>query len=286
MSISAEALRQGMELCQIPAHRRGRIEEALTNHAEIVSECLGRFQKAFEHYDRELFRFPEGLEEQTLASVITAVYCLMTPLARESYLRKGYREEDWRVNIPDINWHTNDGPKGEFWLTSKDFAWQFGILDARVIKVGRLQYNPRACEEDYPGLGLRVGDPLINIHIPACGALDPQECRKSIQMADEYLVPKFGECKAFFCQSWFLNPMFRKYLPQNSNIIQFQNLGILIPVNISREDVVLDRVFRYFHEDPFTPTPRTSLQKAVQTMMLKKEPLSAGQLIILRKIEK
>ena len=156
------------------------------------------------------------------------------------------------------------------------------ILAADVIQLGRLQFQKINSPYDFPGLGIQEGELLMNIHIPALGPLDIEACRESLRRAEELFVPMFGEFKAFFCHSWLLNPVYRRYLPPTSNIIRFQNLGTVIPFHNSLDRDAPYRVFLNYHEDPFTSKPRSAMQRAVQQMILRGESLSAACMLIMR----
>lgn len=73
-------------------------------------------------------------------------------------------------------------------------------------------------------------DPVIHLHIPADGPLLPEQvqdsCRKMLKFHRDVLK---REPKAFVCESWLLDPMFEKLLPEKSNILKFQRLGYRMP---------------------------------------------------------
>lgn len=63
--------------------------------------------------------------------------------------------------------------------------------------------------------------------------------------------------KAVICQSWLLDTQLEGMLPESSNIIKFQKLGIHYQV-----DEKADTVFRIFgSQDPFTVKNPTTLQR-------------------------
>ncbi|MBO7147030.1 MAG: DUF5596 domain-containing protein [Lentisphaeria bacterium] len=78
---------------------------------------------------------------------------------------------------------------------------------------------------------LKYGDPVINIHIPESGPLKAQACKESMIRAREFFaeyLPAY-QWKAFFCDSWLLDPQLQSILPPESNIREFQRNGYLIP---------------------------------------------------------
>lgn len=282
MEITLDNLRRGMELCRVPKHRWSAFEATLANHGDIIAEFMAEVRRVWKVYGG-ICQNPEGLDVITQSLVASCAYCLLADESREFYINRGYSEENWQETFPDLNGHAHDGKEGDYWLdTSNSFGWHISILTGDVIQLGRLQYQKMACPEDCPGLGLKKGETVANIHIPAIGPLDIDACKASLARASEYLPRFFGEFRAFHCCSWLLNPVYRKYLPPESNIIRFQGLGTLIPGNEPQNRDALNRVFRNYHEDPLTPTPRSRMQVAVQQILLNGESLSWGRMFIMR----
>lgn len=283
-ALNLKNLRVGMDLCKIPEHRRSRLERTLEIHLQEIAEVLAEAEESCRHNGHRPVQIPQGLSEEEMSLVETCAYCLLAEPSMMYFQQKGYTEKHWLENMPDINGHAHDGADGSYWLdTAKhSFGWHCTILSADVIQLGRLQFQKINSVFDFPGLGIKEGDMLMNIHIPAIGPLDIDACLQSLRQAEELFVPKFGEFKAFYCCSWLLNPVYRRYLSPDSNIIRFQNLGTVIPINNSLDRDAVNRVFLNYHEDPFTATPRSTLQRALQQMMQRGDSLSAAWMLIMR----
>jgi hypothetical protein len=83
----------------------------------------------------------------------------------------------------------------------------------------------------------RVGDPVINLHIPRGRPLDPDECDESIQRISRFVQERFPEQPvAFMCHTWLLDEQLAGYLPETSNIIKFQRRFSLLPNPTERAD--------------------------------------------------
>lgn len=80
-------------------------------------------------------------------------------------------------------------------------------------------------------LVLKPGDPVINIHIPESGPLVNKACHESMIRAREFFAQYLPDYrwKAFFCDSWLLDPQLPEILDANSNILAFQKHGYMIP---------------------------------------------------------
>ncbi len=114
--------------------------------------------------------------------------------------------------------------KGELYLG--ELSWLKRHLSGKLFKLGRLQFCMAGSEHDIPAYGVKEGDNVIEVHIPACGPLDIDECKKSINDAREFFARYFPEYKYkyFTCHSWLLDPTLEKHLGENSNIVRFGKL--------------------------------------------------------------
>lgn len=108
------------------------------------------------------------------------------------------------------------------------------------------------------------GDAAIDIHIPAIGPLEPSACIDSIIQTTQFMKDFFPDVnyRAFVCTSWLLDNQFKSMLPDNSNIVRFQQPGYLYPA--AGKSAAIVRIFGYDAElVPVEKLPReSSLQRA------------------------
>ena len=118
-------------------------------------------------------------------------------------------------------------------------------MEMRLFKLGRLQFCRDKAEEDFPALGIRAGDPVLAVHIPADGKLDIAACRSSLAQAVEFFAKYFPEFtfKAFSCHSWLLDESLGAYLPADANILRFGDLFVRGRADAS--DALLRYIFRW-----------------------------------------
>lgn len=126
---------------------------------------------------------------------------------------------------------------------------------------------------------LEKGSDVLIIHIPAGQRLDIPACKESLRRAKAF-YQKFApetDFKGFMCMSWLLDYRLQKYLGENSNIVQFQKLGLLYPFpNESKE--ALERVFGT--KDTSSLKASNRLESALLDMIQKGEKLHAGGIFI------
>ena len=128
------------------------------------------------------------------------------------------------------------------------------------------------------------GDPVINTHIPETGPLKQESCRESMLRAREFFsefLPEY-HWKAFFCDSWLLDPQLSGILAPGSNILAFQNAGYMLPFPGEA-----DTIFRCFGvkgaRDGIATVPlRTGLQHAFAQFLKEGHRFHYGASVLLR----
>lgn len=170
--------------------------------------------------------------------------------------------------------------KGEMFLGELDwFIWHFNM---KLFKLGRLQFCMATAHEEIPSKGIKVGDNVIGIHIPAAGPLLKEECIKSIDMAREFFEKYYPDFKYeyFTCHSWLLDEGLSAILKEGSNILQFQTLFEI--TGREKRDSIISFVVRWKtnRENIADVTPKTPLAQKVKDMALAGEDFFVGTGVI------
>jgi len=142
------------------------------------------------------------------------------------YKEKGIPEEILLDTLSDlVIWcETWSEIKGELWLGEN--AWLARHLDMKLLKLGRLQFCMAGSEHAIPKYKIEKDDNVLEVHIPAVGPLNCEECKTSLAAADEFFgrfFPEFTYSQKT-CHSWLLDPTLNEVLKENSNILKFQEL--------------------------------------------------------------
>jgi hypothetical protein len=107
---------------------------------------------------------------------------------------------------------------------------------------------------------------VLSVHIPGfCGPFPPEVCEASFDLAREFFPRHFPEETYRFavCKSWLLDRQLADYLPETSNIVQFQRRFQLAYAPEPDNHDTLDFVFRAPGR-PLDELPQdTALQRAV-----------------------
>ncbi len=108
---------------------------------------------------------------------------------------------------------------GELW-------WLNRHMTGKLFRLGRLQFCMAGSEFDIPKYGIKKGDNVIEVHIPAGGKLSPEVCRASFEKAKEFFAKYFPNFKYtyFTCRSWLLDTKLKDYLPEGSGILTFADM--------------------------------------------------------------
>ncbi|GDY32910.1 hypothetical protein GTS_45430 [Gandjariella thermophila] len=134
-----------------------------------------------------------------------------------------------------------------------------GVLYA----LGRLQFNLTAIPANFADL--TPGTPALGLHVPETGGpITPKACEESLRMAPAFFARHFEvDCRIATCTSWLLDPQLADYLPDDSNIIQFQRHFHLLPEIEHGDPDILGFVFRRISPELETLPQDTTLQRAV-----------------------
>jgi len=206
-----------------------------------------------EEYDAEFYKALDEIEVPADTSIDTydeksvegkknflSLLYMCEALSR-GYVEKGIPEEILDETVKDIRIWTDlwSDIKGELFLGQ--VFWLKYHLTMKLFRIGRLQFCHTMAGKAYPEYGIHETDGTLDVHIPADGRLDADECRRSFTMAKEFYEKYFPEKQYtyFNCHSWLLDETLKKYLPPESNIIKFGDLFERISNDVA------DDLFRY-----------------------------------------
>lgn len=210
--------------------------------AECAEKVIGNFP-----FQKVTECFKSGELEKFHLLCIIANYQKVVELYRTS----GWPEDSLQEILSDLKcWEpVMLRDLGYLGLSQRLFIWAQACLNGEVKQFGRLQCNDihlfalklslyRQADgtlKEFPAFqkgnpaspDLTYGDKTINIHIPARGPLKADECMASFRRMSRFCQAFYPDYdyKAIVCYSWLLDPQFKEFLPETSNIVQFQKLG-------------------------------------------------------------
>ena len=153
-------------------------------------------------------------------------FLYMCEALSERYAEAGIPDEILDGTVRDIRLWTDSWSevKGELYLG--ELPWLEYHMKMKLFRIGRLQFCHTMAKRAYPKLGISEDDGTLDVHIPADGRLDIDECRRSFAAAREFYAEYFPVAgyTYFNCHSWLLDPTLKKYLGPDSNIIRFGDM--------------------------------------------------------------
>ena len=158
------------------------------------------------------------------------------------------------------------GEPRDVWVT--ELAEDDRTIRGTVISpYGRAVRDAVTLDKAEWALILRKGDPVWDLHIPAGGRMDFDECGESLRWAAASLPEYFPgfPFRAFTCHSWFLDPQLEQYLDDSSNIVRLIKEIHLLPVARASDWGMMNRLFGGKVDDIASAPRDTSLRRAVLT---------------------
>ena len=137
--------------------------------------------------------------------------------------------------------------------------WTTRQVSCRLFRIGQLEYE----------LSELNGEPIVSLHIPTDVDLRPEILRPSMRagLAEFYRLFPSYQGKPVYCHSWLMAPMLRDFLPEDSNILRFQELFDVTADTVPGKDILL-----WVFKNPRLPREdypeKTSLQRKLKQFLL------------------
>jgi len=250
------------------------LEQAFADIQKADPACSSAAYAALTVNDREAFlaalkSLTDGCPSHPY-TVQMAFFLSAIPALRERYAGLGLPEALLWESMQDLRYKLLSLWKNHrIWGTAAA-GWHRRFYLPQLFALGRLQYEKiplRWVETCGP---LRQGDPVINVHIPACGPLRPEEVRASLSRAYGFYKDAFPEGPIpFVCHSWLLYPPMYEVFPRGSNLQKFYDLWTVTSAEESPENAGFSWVFgTSYSPDSLRQAPaETTLQKNLLTYL-------------------
>ncbi len=154
-------------------------------------------------------------------------------------------------------------------------CWLWLHPQLRIFRLGRLQFQPCAMPRELllPERRIWQGEPVLDVHIPKDGPLDPDAVQDSYRQAGEFFR---GFSPVFLCESWLLCPELPRLLRADSNILKFQAGYRLYGIEPNSRQAE-ERIFGRLCSDPSEYPETTSLQRAAKRHLEAGGKLESGR---------
>lgn len=199
----------------------------------------------------------------------------------EVYQEQGISEQIFEDTFYDITIWCEECNRKYGYYGLQEAGWIALSIKRKLFRLGRLQFEPMILSEDLIGDKdvLKAGISVLNVHIPAGEKLDLSKCVESLAKAEQF----FGDTyEAYICDSWLLSPILKEFLPENSNIVRFQNMFEIAKVHHLFPQAE-QRIFQDIREDKENYPEHTLLQKKAKAYVLSGKDIGIGVGFRLRK---
>ena len=161
---------------------------------------------------------------------------------------------------------------GWFFDVTRLYSWSQLYMDAKLLRVGVLNFELRDRVKEDCGGRLSPDDAVINVHIPAGVRLTPENCEYAYGECARIVKKTFPDFKykAFVCFSWMMDKQLKNMLGPDSNILRFQSRFTTF-FRDKPTDGVLTFVFGYpagVKPDYSELAEDTSLRRAIKAHLL------------------
>lgn len=178
------------------------------------------------------------------------------------------RAEYARLGIPDAIYIDTMAAFSRFVREHKESYGRYGFdrgfwttrqVSAKLFRIGQMEYELTTLD----------GDSIVSLHIPTDVDLRPEVLRPSMKDGLDTLYRLFPEYRGrqVYCHSWLLSPLLKDMLPENSNILRFQEMFERDPEGTPGNDVLL-----WVFKNPRLPKEEfpvnTSLQRKLKQFLL------------------
>ncbi len=216
-----------------------------------------------------------GVHPYTADAVVQV--CCVEPL-RQMYVEDGFSEkyfEDMIKNLRSALIKCMNEYK--VWGTSMGF-WQWVFHARQCFRLGRLAFEPMPhfCEVSYKGI--KKGDPVVLIHIPADEhPLDSDAVMDSLKQGYAFFKNNYPDgIVPFVTHTWLLYPPYMDgVFPKNGNVQKFAALFHILSENVDEKYENFPAVFGCPYKDAdFTKLPqKTSLQRNLLAYLKQGNPM-------------
>ncbi|RNL81847.1 acyltransferase domain-containing protein [Halostreptopolyspora alba] len=203
-------------------------------------------------------------------------FAAAVPLLRAEHHRLGVPPEITAATLADVGRHVAHTRQMFGCVGLETATWIALHFRAGLFELGRLQYEPATLgnqgavtwytphEAAEMGPRFAHGAPVLRLHIPAEGPLDPAAIDASLEGARDFFRRHTGvDYPLATCTSWLLDPQLARALPETSNIMAFQRRFTLAGPPSPGDFDVFRFVFRMPEVLPDRAPRNTRLERAV-----------------------
>ncbi len=252
--------------------------------AQCIAEITELYEKEKKHIDRlSKKKFTAAscgriLLTERLLKGERAYACLLAAVILKAeevlglYRKKGISEEIFYSTMTDIRIWSENFREKRGTVGIDNLLWIQNHLSCKLFRLGRLQFQPfpfylppYVKGEKRKSADLKIGERVLNVHIPQGEKLLKEDCERAFSAAEEFFSDY--PYRAFMCDSWLLCERNREFMSEDSNIVRFSEMFEILGSSENSAQTI-ERVFGKKEDDPSLYPEGTALQRQCKAYIL------------------
>ena len=254
--------------------------EKARDHSAIPSACDSLIAGETETCEQivERIALNTGVDRNAIVAVVLIV---AVEQLKKAYADRGVPEEIMWDTLVDIKCKLTERHDlhGQWGVAA--VGWYTRVYTLRIIKLGRLEFEPIGYKWDTPYCGIQKGDPVINVHIPSTGPMLIGDVLDSFKRA--YLFFGYTNPMPVAVASWMMYPpVCEEVIKPGSNLRKFYELFDLVEQYEDPQNKNFWRIFNMpYSEDVLDKVPLdTSLQRDLHAFMMSGRHMGIGRCML------
>lgn len=246
------------EMINLPPAAAEAVKEYADSHTSVLDEKLKERLYKRECWDQAIKELQRRIGEDPFGFYILSELLQLACRTYENYREKGIEDSVFASTMQFCTRFLEEHKK-TYGNYAFEWAWWFvRELSMQEFRIGTLEYEFVEGEER-----------RIYVHIPSDAQMAPLYIQESFSAYREFLKQYYPEWTEtdWYCDSWMMSPELKKLLPEDSNILAFQDLFEVISVDYESM-AVLDWVYPGEKADFTALSENTSLQKNMKNFLI------------------
>lgn len=209
----------------------------------------------------EAYRGLEALLQED-AGHMKMLYCQLECARRvfERYRQKGISETVYADTMRCFTRFLEECGKKNGHMFFDRGWWTYRQISMGLFRIGTLEYEFEEYEEEE----------VIAVHIPSDADLSEKAVDLSLKAAGDFFRTYYPEYRydRYTCDSWLMSPVLKQVLPEQSNIVCFQERFVITQEDPESKEYI-EWLFQVPADTAYLDLPaETSLQKRVRALLL------------------
>ena len=190
------------------------------------------------------------------------LYCQLECARRtyENYQKMNISEKIFADTMKCYSRFIDECQEKNGWMFCDRAWWTYRQLSMQIFRIGDLEYQ-----------FLKHGDEdAMAVHIPSDAIFTREAVDESLRLAGEFFATYYPDYKytKYTCDSWLLSQELKKFLPEDSKILDFQRRFEILEEHKDKMEFI-EWLFQRLEDTDYSELPeKTSLQRKVKESLL------------------